>query len=148
MKSVLTIMLCLLFANTVMADSARVFDTYGDLPFSDEKTRLDNLSYYLKEQPNSDVWYYVFAGTDSCAGEARRRAIRAKSYLIERHGIQADRIKWADEGYREHLLFELWLWPRTLSRPISNNTSLDKSEAPVLRNCKSKNHKRQRRIKQ
>lgn len=147
MKAVLTITFCLLFGSAAPADGPRVFDEYGDLSFSDEQARLDNLALYLMEQPNSVVWYYIFAGTKSCAGEARRRAVRAKNYLVNKRGIQADRVLWVDEGYREDLVVELWLFPRDMRRPTPNNSSLDKSKAPTIRDCKSKRQKKRRRIK-
>jgi len=146
MKSILTFTLCLVLVGTAPADSARMFDEYGDIQFADEKARLDNLAIHLKQKPDMDVWYYIFAGTKNCEGEARRRAVRAKNYLVKTRGIQPDRVKWVDEGYREHLLVEVWVWPRKLSKPYTKNSSLDKSELPMIRNCKSKEHQRQRRI--
>ncbi len=137
MKPILTIAFCLLVFSNAHADIARKFDEYTDLPFSDEKARLDNWGIQLKmEQPDMIGWYLIFAGSKSCPGEARRRAIRAKNYLVKKRGIPADRVIWVDEGYREELTVELWIWPRRYGkREPTNSPTVNKNE---VQNCKPK----------
>lgn len=135
-----------IFTNT-LADSARKFDEYADLPFADEKARLDNLAIQLKMTPDDVGWYFIFAGNNACPGEARRRAIRAKNYIIKNHGIRADRVVWVDEGYREELIVELWVRARSLGKPLpTNSATLNKNEVRTGTNCRLKSHKRRRRI--
>lgn len=143
MKPILTIAFCLLIGINALGDSARKFDEYADLPYSDEKARLDNVAIQLQQEPGTVAWYFIFAGTKSCAGEARLRAIRAKNYIVKKHGVQADRIMWVDEGYRENLLVEIWVMPRGRGKPYPSNASLNRSEVRVGKNCKSNNHNRQ-----
>ncbi|MBA2732742.1 MAG: hypothetical protein H0U54_07600 [Acidobacteria bacterium] len=148
MKLILTIAFCFLAFSNTLADSARKFDEYADLPFSEERARLDNLGIQLKMMPDEVGWYFIFAGSKSCPGEARRRAIRAKNYIVKKHGIRADRVIWVDEGYREELTVEMWIWPRSAGKPYPTNSStLNKNEVQDGMKCKSKSHKPQRRIK-
>lgn len=147
MKSILTTALCLLVASNALADVFRKFDEYADLPFSEERARLDNLGIQLQREPELVAWYIIFAGTKSCAGEVRRRAIRAKNYIVKRYGIQADRVIWADEGYRDDLLVEIWVMPRSVGKPYPSNVSIYSKDALVLRNCKSNYHRHRRRKK-
>jgi hypothetical protein len=146
MKPILTAALCLLVSSNALADVLRKFDEYATLSFSEEKVRLDNLAIQMQREPELVAWYIIFAGKQSCAGEVHQRAVRAKNYLVKKYGIRADRIKWADEGYRDNLLVEIWLMPRHLGKPTSSYASIYSRDAVVLRNCKSKYHK-QRRIK-
>jgi hypothetical protein len=149
MKSILTTAFCLFVFTSAMAQDARKFDEYADLPFTDEKARLDNLAVLLKMAPDYTVgWYFIFAGSKSCPGEARQHAVRAKNYIVMKHGIRADRVIWSIEGYREGVLVELWMLPRLAGKPTpANGSTINKNEMQMGLNCKSKQHKRQRRIK-
>jgi hypothetical protein len=145
MKVILTIALCLLVSCSALADDARKFDEYGNLPFSDEIARLDNLAIQLQHEPGMIAWYVVYSGRKICVGEARLRALRAKKYLVQKRGIKADRIRWMDGGYREDLGVDLWVWPRSMGAPTTYPT-VDKSEIQIIKNCNSKYRNRQRRV--
>jgi hypothetical protein len=149
MSAVLTIAFGLLIYSNSLADQEVKFDEYGDLPFSEEKARLDNLGIQLKEFPDYEIgWYVIFPGSKYCPGEARRRALRAKNYIVKKHGIRADRVIWTDEGYRETLLVEIWIRPRSSGKPWpTNSATVKRSEVQVSINCKSRPQKRQGRIK-
>ena len=60
----------------------RKFDEYGNITFSDEKARLDNLVFQLKREPTYVAYLWVYAGRKSCIGEAQSRAIGARNYLV------------------------------------------------------------------
>jgi hypothetical protein len=137
MKPILTAALCLLVSGNALAQDFRKFDEYADLPFSEEKARLDNIADYLRREPDLVIWYFIFAGTKSCAGEARLRAIMAKNYLVKKHSIRADRIIWSDEGYRDNFIVEIWLLPRDFGKPTPANASIYSKDSLVLRHCKS-----------
>jgi hypothetical protein len=55
------------------------FDSYGNLCFEDEKARLDNFAITLEQNPNFIGYIVVYAGNESCAGEAQFRGNRAKT---------------------------------------------------------------------
>jgi hypothetical protein len=147
MKSLLVIALCWLASVNAEADTLRKFDEYADLPFSEEKARLDNFGIQLQQVPDGVGWYVIFAGKVSCAGEARFRAVRAKNYLVKNYGIRSERIIWVDEGYREDLLVELWITPKWIGKLNPSNYSTYTKGSVVVRNCKSNYRKRRRPMK-
>jgi hypothetical protein len=87
------------------------FDEYGDLPFQQEKSRLDALAAKLATRgPFSKLYIIAYSGRAYCLWEeAMLRAKRARRYLIEQHGIDAERIIAADNGFRENLTVELFI---------------------------------------
>jgi hypothetical protein len=101
---------------------ARKFDEYSDLPFEDEKARLDNLASYLQEKRDLIGYIIVYAGQQAHAGEAKARAERAKSYLVRECGLDSGRVVIIDGGYREKLMFELYAIPRSAPPPAPTLT--------------------------
>ncbi len=150
---VLILGLCLLLASDVplaiprhsnglpLADEWRVFDAYGDLPFEHEKERLRAFSVYLRaEPPGARAYIIVYAGRCSYRGEAKRRAERAKSYLVSGLGVKAERVVALDGGYREELRVELWPVPVGAAPPEAK-PSLRPSEVRVFRSAKERGRK-------
>ena len=84
------------------------FDTYGDILWKNEKARLDTFSILLQEVPNLVGYITVYASKQSCAGDAQRRGIRAKKYLVEYRHIDWNRVIWKDAGYLESTYVMLW----------------------------------------
>ncbi len=101
---------------------AHKFDEYVNLPFRDERARLDNLANYLKERPELIGYIIAYAGRQAREGEAKARAERAKNYLVNERGIDSIRVISIDGGYREKLMFELYALPRDVSPPASTPT--------------------------
>lgn len=147
MKYILTAVLCVLASSDALADQLRKFDEYADLPFSEEKARLDNFGAALREVPEGVGWYIIFTGKVSCVGEARLRAVRAKNYLVKKYGIRSDRIIWVDEGYQDTFLVELWITPTTIRKLTPSHSSIYTRDAVVVRNCRLVYHRRRRRLK-
>ena len=156
MKLALTIICCLcilpVLANAQTQDELprigdpRMFDTWGKIPFSDEKARLDNLAIYLQKDEPTFVTYLVFyAGRKSCIGEIQSRAALAKNYLVNKRGIQANRVIWKDGGYRQEFTVEIWAWPRDVGEPYAYPT-LTQNDVEVVK-CRPKNRIRRRRVK-
>ena len=96
---------------------ARKFDEYSNLPFSDEKARLDNFAIHLRKEPQFKGYITVYAGPRARPGEAQTRAKRAKDYLVKAHGIEVARIVTIDGGNRDRLEVELYALPSSLSPP-------------------------------
>jgi hypothetical protein len=86
------------------------FDSFGNLCFEDEKARLDNFAIALQQNPKLIGYIVVYAGKESCAGEAEYRANRAKRWVVKR-GVAAGRIITKDGGYRADITTELQPWP-------------------------------------
>ena len=100
---------------------ARKFDEYSNIPFSDEKARLDNFAIYLqKDEPTFKGYIIVYAGPRSRSGQARARAKRARDHLVKVRGIKAERIVTIDGGCRDRLEVELYALPSSMSPPTPN----------------------------
>lgn len=75
-------------------------ESYGDIPWEQERKRLDSLAEVLGQAPNLVGYIVVYTGRRACAGEAQARALRAKRYLVGR-GVDAGRLVWTDAGHLE-----------------------------------------------
>jgi hypothetical protein len=105
----------------------RKIDEYGNIRFNDEKARLDNFAIELQNDPTAQGYVIAYGGRRGRAGEAQRRADRAKDYLVNTRGIDPSRIVTVDGGYREDLTVELWLVPSGADAPQQTPT-VDPSE--------------------
>jgi hypothetical protein len=130
--------------NGEVTNNQRMFDSYGDLSWEDEKAHLDNFAIQLHHDPDSIGYIIVYAGRRACVGEAKDRAMRAKKYVVETRGIQASRIKWIDGGYREELTVILQPVPRRAPE-LTASPTLKPSEVQIIRNCKPKASKPRKR---
>ena len=83
-------------------------ETYGDIPWAQERKRLDSLAALLSDDPNLIGYIVVYAGRRACAGEAQARALRAKNYLVGKRGIAGGRLVWRDAGHlsKPHVILE------------------------------------------
>jgi hypothetical protein len=88
------------------------FDSYGDIPWEEEKAHLDNFAVALRQDPELVGYIIVYAGRRARVGEARDRAQRAKKYVVETRGIPEGRIKGLDGGHREEFTVILQPAPR------------------------------------
>jgi hypothetical protein len=125
---------------TGVIDNQRMFDSYGDLSWEYEKAHLDNFAIALQHNPDSIGYIIVYAGRRACVGEGKDRALRAKRYVVETRGIQKERIKWIDGGYREELTVILQPAPRGAPEPTASPT-IKPSEVQLVKNCKPKRPK-------
>ena len=124
------------------------FDEWGNIPFKEEKERLDYIAQQLHREPDKIVFMEILAGKRACVHEARARAMRAKNYLVRRRKINAGRIRWKDCGYRDDATTVVWLVPSDWS--LLNNPKAFPYLKPVGvkfdRNCKLKS-RRKRKIR-
>jgi hypothetical protein len=111
------------------SDEIRMFDSYGKLSWKDERLRLGTVASELNNNDSKDVVYlYFYGGKQTCLSETRKRATRAKNYLINKRGILNERIVLKDGGYREALMIEIYIQPPNFTMPAS--PTLMASEAP------------------
>ena len=111
---------------------SRKYDEYGNIRFNDEKARLDNYAIELQNNPGAQGYIIAYGGRVGRAGEAQRRADRARDYLVNTRGIDASRITTVDGGYREELTVQLWIVPQGATPP-ANEPSVDPSEVRTTR---------------
>ena len=113
------------------------FDEYQNLPFEDEKARLDNFAIQLQSEPDSAGYIIVYAGRRARVDEAKELAQRAKRYLVKVRKINARRVIAIDGGHREEGTTELYLQPRGLPPPLVAPT-VKPSDVQIV-NPKTKN---------
>jgi hypothetical protein len=104
-------------APTFAEETARLFDTYPDIRFNDEKARLDNFVIAIRGEPGSKGYIVVYGQRACVAGEARARANRARAYLVNTRGLENYRLVTATPGYRDELTVELYLVPAGSTLP-------------------------------
>ncbi|MCP9493409.1 MAG: hypothetical protein MSG64_03030 [Pyrinomonadaceae bacterium MAG19_C2-C3] len=116
-------------------ETARLFDTYGDVLDDDAKPRLDNLAIELQNSPTSRTTIFGYGGR---TGDDRRRrngqarADFARDYLINQRGIDAGRITTVDGGFREEAATELYIVPSGAAEPTAS-PNVDASEVQPRR---------------
>ena len=120
------------------------FDEIRTLSSGDLKVRLDNLVTYLQRESSDVVVYLIaYAGPVACVGEAQRLNLRAKKYLVTKHGIAPGRLFVTDGGYREEAMLEIWMLPSRVTRPESNPT-INRTQVR-LKNCTKRTSMHRRR---
>lgn len=122
------------------------FDSFNKISLEDEQARLDSFAVALMTTPDWVGQIIIYAGRKSCAGEAQARAIRMKKYLVERRGIEWNRVMWRDAGLLEKPYVVFWLARRDylLPPPVSRADTLSPTEAQII-NCKAKRQRRKKR---
>lgn len=85
---------------------SRKYDMYENLPFEDEKARLDNFAIQLQNELDSVGYVIVYAGRRARKNEAKEVCERAKRYLVKTRKINAKRVITIDGGHREQLTTE------------------------------------------
>ena len=143
MKPALIVMSLLLLAASAGAQHTPGYVEYGNIRFRDERAMLDHYASQLQLDPDTVVYIFAFSGRVACAGKAKARAARAKSYLVKKHGIAPERVSWIDGGFRSDLSVELWLRPRARTPPEPTPT-VDPADAKV-KDCRPKGRGRRGR---
>ncbi len=144
MRFALTIIFALFVGSSVYAQehpSVRSVDAiphyveYGNIRSRDERAMLDHWASQFRLSPDGAIYIFAYSGRQTCKRVAEARAVRAKNYLVKKHGVPADRVIWKDGGFRERLSIELWLRPRADTPPAAVPT-VDPAEVEFLGECK------------
>jgi hypothetical protein len=113
-----------------------IFEMYEKgMSESEIRERLDGLAIYLKTNPSFRAHIIAYGGRRSCRGEAQTRAHLAKEYLTEKKGIDAERIKIVNGGYREEWVVELWHGAEGATVP-SPMLTIDPGKVKIIKNCR------------
>lgn len=83
------------------------------------QANLDHLTTFLQKDPSLRGYIIVYGGRTGRRGYAEMRAEKAKYYLTEIRGNSADRFVVLQGGYREKLMFEIWLTSRNGPKPMA-----------------------------
>ena len=96
---------------------AHSFDRFGNIPFDDEKARLDNFAIQLQNEPGATGYVVVSAGRNDRRGMAQRRADRIREYLTMTRNIEPGRIVTRLGDLTDALTIELWIVPAGAEPP-------------------------------
>jgi hypothetical protein len=96
------------------------FERYGELSFEMEKVRLDEFAKELEEQWDMVAYIVVYGGQQSSNGETQILTERAREYLINVKGIEADRIIVIEGGKDQEPTTELCLRRFDKPPPVPN----------------------------
>ncbi len=114
------------------ANPARRFDEFPSIAFDDDKARLDNLAIELQNNPGATAYLIVYGGRTSSVSRADQLGERARAYLMQKRGIDANRVVIVNGGYRETNAFELWLVPQGAAPPQATPTVRPGDVRPML----------------
>jgi hypothetical protein len=87
----------------------RKLDEFGDIQLSDWLARLDNFATELQNSPGAHGYIIAYAKPAELPGWPLRRARWARWYLVKSRGLDAARVRVIDGGFRQSVMFELWV---------------------------------------
>ncbi len=90
----------------------------------------------MQFQPKLVGYIYVYAGQRARLIKARTQGELLKRYLVEGHGLGAERMMWKDGGHREQAMVELWVWPPKLGEPLATPEP-EVKEVEIIEDCRS-----------
>jgi hypothetical protein len=102
---------------TTSAASSYRLDSYGNLRRKDEDIRLDNFAVALMQRPDARGYIFLYSAKDMAPSTARRRATRAKNYLVRVHRIKPARLVTHYGGRMSDFTVELYIVPQGATAP-------------------------------
>jgi hypothetical protein len=112
------------------------FDSLGGMDFEQQKLFLDN--FYVALLKKKAIAYMIaYGGKRARPNEARKRAERAKQYLVAVRQFPGDRIKVIDGGYREKRDLELYVVSDGVCLPTPFPT-VDPRDIEIIRRGRGK----------
>jgi hypothetical protein len=98
------------------------FDWYDFASLAEGNKHLDTFAQALLRDPNTEGYIFGYAGQRAYKDEGELRAEQAKSYVVEKYGIKAERIWAVDGGHSTYQVVELYVLPAggDVPRPSPN----------------------------
>ena len=94
------------------------FDEMGDIQISDWLARADNFAVELQNNPSAKGYIVVYGVPNKLPGWPLRRANQIKGYLVKARGIDAERVETVYGGYRDDVMYQLWLIQPGAQMPV------------------------------
>jgi len=91
-------------------------DEYGDIKFNDENARLYKFGIQLFNEESTTGYVLAYAAKP---GEAAKRLLRAKNYLVKVRKMNPARIVTIDGGYKDELVVTLIIAPEGAAPPVA-----------------------------
>lgn len=103
---------------TIIIDpaEARKFDEYGEISWISEEARLVNFGTQLKIEPEARGFVIIYGA----GGRVNQHLARTRKFLVEKQGINPNRIRLINGGYNKKSKVELWIVPTGTTPPTAN----------------------------
>jgi hypothetical protein len=118
---------------------------YHNVSPKEEKMRLEYFAERLEQYaPQLKVYIIGYAGQCATVNEAQTRAKQVKSYLVNKLGIEEQRIATIDGGHRDDVRIELYIVPPNKPKPLASpnihpkNVYIIKGGNTKNNNCREK----------
>lgn len=100
----------------------RKIDEINNYNWEDLMLRLDFCAVLLQNEPAASAYIIVYDGRRSMRGEVQGWMNCIKNYLVELRGMDSNRIKIVNGGYRGNKTVEMWLVTPADSLPKATPT--------------------------
>lgn len=104
-----------------LAESRKV-DEVSNYNWEELMLRLDFCAVLLQNEPAASAYIIVYDGRRSLRGEVQGWMDCVRNYLVERRGLDANRVRIVNGGYRGNKTVELWLVTPADSPPKATPT--------------------------
>lgn len=94
---------------------ARKYLDYGDVDRDSEEMRLAGFAIQLANEPDSLGYIYIYGPS-----HASKRLTRIRRFLVEKRGVDPNRISLLNGGHHEETKVELWIVPPGATLPKTN----------------------------
>lgn len=117
----LSLLLVMVGASSAAVESRKI-DEISNFSWEDLMARLDSYAIQLQTVPDSSGHLIIYDGRLSRRGEVQGWMDCVKNYLVDRRGIDSNRIMIVNGGYREKMTVEMWLVPPGENLPQATPT--------------------------
>jgi PKD-like domain len=95
----------------------RKFDEYGEVSWISEETRLVNFGTQLQLEPEAQGYIIVYGPR-----RVKQHLARSQKFIVEKSGIDPQRITQINGGYHKKMIVQLWIVPvgATPPKPTPN----------------------------
>lgn len=114
---------------------ARKIDEFGDIQISDWLARADSFAIELQNSPGAKGVIVAYGVPNKFPGWPLRRAYQIKGYLIHSRSIESGRVEVFNGGYRDSVLYQLWLVEAGAQLPVQPfdfGAALSREKTPLL----------------
>jgi hypothetical protein len=124
LKSILvscSLLLVMIGDSSAVVESRKI-DELNNYNWEELMLQLDFCAILLQNEPAASAYFIVYDGRRSRRGEVQGWMSCIKNYMIERRGMDADRIRIVNGGYRGNKTVEMWLVTPADSLPKATPT--------------------------
>lgn len=99
----LSVFVSFMFISPVEVSADKWFDSYGDIPWEEERLHLDNFAAYLSRNKDMRGYIAYYPGKNDDVNKVRERVNKAQEYVECVRRVGNDRVVVVNAGTRESL---------------------------------------------